>query len=85
MKRLILSIGLSLALLGCPDQGQSPPAKPAAAAKAPAADVAAGKVFAERDYRDDRRESSTMHRMSLPYSDSIIESLAAYYAGQPAQ
>jgi len=40
-------------------------------------------VMALRAYRDDRRESSTMHRMSLPYSDSIIESIAALYASQP--
>lgn len=40
-------------------------------------------VMALRAYRDDRRESSTMHRMSLPYSDSIIESVAALYASQP--
>ena len=40
-------------------------------------------VMALREYRDDRRESTTMHKMSLPYGDSIIESIAAYYAGQP--
>jgi cytochrome c553 len=42
-------------------------------------------VMALRAYRDDRRESSMMHKMSLPYSDSIIESLASVYAGQPAK
>ena len=42
-------------------------------------------IMALRAYRDDRRESSTMHRMSLPYSDSVIESIAALYAGQPAK
>jgi len=42
-------------------------------------------VMALRGYRDDRRESSTMHRMSLPYSDSIIESIASLYASQPAK
>ena len=42
-------------------------------------------IMALRAYRDDRRESSTMHRMSLPYSDSIIESLSSFYAGQPAK
>jgi len=26
-----------------------------------------------------------MHRMSLPYSDSIIESIAALYSSQPAR
>jgi len=41
-------------------------------------------MMALRAYRDDRRESSMMHRMSLPYSDSIIESISALYAGQPA-
>jgi cytochrome c553 len=42
-------------------------------------------VMALRAYRDDRRESSTMHKMSLPYGDSIIESIATYYASQPAK
>ena len=42
-------------------------------------------VMALRAYRDDRRESTTMHKMSLPYGDSIIESLASFYAGQPAK
>jgi cytochrome c553 len=42
-------------------------------------------VMALREYRDDRRESSMMHRMSLPYSDSIIESLASFYASQPVR
>ena len=40
-------------------------------------------IMALRAYRDDRRESSMMHKMSLPYGDSIIESLASYYAMQP--
>ncbi len=42
-------------------------------------------VMALRAYRDDRRESSTMHRMSLPYSDSVIESIASLYASQPVK
>jgi cytochrome c553 len=42
-------------------------------------------VMALRAYRDDRRESSMMHKMSLPYGDSIIESLSAAYAAQPAK
>lgn len=42
-------------------------------------------VMALRAYRDDRRESSMMHNMSLPYSDAIIESLASHYAAQPGQ
>lgn len=41
-------------------------------------------VMALRAYRDDKRESSTMHRMSFPYSNAIIESLASWYARQPA-
>jgi len=41
-------------------------------------------VMALRAYRDDKRESSTMHRMSFPYSNAIIESLATWYASQPA-
>lgn len=42
-------------------------------------------VMALRAYRDDKRESSTMHRMSFPYSNAIIESLATWYASQPAR
>ncbi|MHB8668335.1 MAG: c-type cytochrome [Burkholderiales bacterium] len=42
-------------------------------------------VMALRSYRDDKRESSTMHRMSFPYSNAIIESLASWYASQPAK
>lgn len=41
-------------------------------------------IMALRAYRDDRRESSMMHNMSLPYSDSIIESVASFYANRPA-
>ncbi|MGZ5091275.1 MAG: c-type cytochrome [Burkholderiales bacterium] len=39
-------------------------------------------TMALRAYRDDRRESSTMHKMSLPFSDAVIESLAALYASE---
>lgn len=42
-------------------------------------------IMALRAYRDDRRESSMMHNMSLPYSDSIIESVSSLYASQPAK
>jgi cytochrome c553 len=42
-------------------------------------------IMALRAYRDDRRESSMMHNMSLPYSDSIIESVASFYAEQTAR
>ncbi|MDH3513526.1 MAG: cytochrome c4 [Gammaproteobacteria bacterium] len=42
-------------------------------------------IMALRAYRDDKRESTTMHKMSLPYGDSIIESIASYYANQPSK
>jgi cytochrome c553 len=42
-------------------------------------------IMALRAYRDDKRESSTMHRMSFAYSNAIIESLASWYASQPAK
>ena len=42
-------------------------------------------IMALRAYRDDRRESSMMHKMSLPYGDTVIESIASYYASQPAK
>jgi cytochrome c553 len=42
-------------------------------------------TLALRAYRDDKRGNSMMHNMSLPYSDSIIESIASYYANQTAK
>jgi len=39
-------------------------------------------ILALRAYRDDKRGNSMMHNMSLPYSDSIMEGIASYYAGQ---
>jgi cytochrome c553 len=39
-------------------------------------------TMALRAYRDDRRRSSVMHNMSVPYGDAIIESLASFYASQ---
>lgn len=40
-------------------------------------------VMALRAYRDDKRESTTMHRMSVIYSNAIIDDIASYYASQP--
>jgi cytochrome c553 len=40
-------------------------------------------VMALRAYRDDKRESSTMHRMSVIYSNAVIDDIASYYAGLP--
>jgi cytochrome c553 len=42
-------------------------------------------VMALRAYRDNRRQSSAMHMMSLPYSDSVIDSIASEYAARPAK
>ena len=42
-------------------------------------------VMAIRAYRDERRQSTVMHNMSLPYGNTVIESIASYYAGQPAK
>ena len=42
-------------------------------------------ILALRAYRDDKRGNSMMHNMSMPYSDSIIESIATYYASQPSR
>lgn len=42
-------------------------------------------MMALRAYRDDRRESTAMHIMSLPYGDAVIESIASHYAAQPAK
>jgi cytochrome c553 len=38
-----------------------------------------------RAYRDDRRESSMMHKMTLPYSDTMIEAISSEYASRPAE
>jgi cytochrome c553 len=37
-----------------------------------------------RQYRDDDRGSSMMHKMSSGYSDELLEQLADWYASQPA-
>ena len=42
-------------------------------------------IMALRAYRDDRRDNSAMHRMSLPYSDAVIDSVASVYASRPAR
>jgi cytochrome c553 len=42
-------------------------------------------VMALRGYRDDRRESSVMHKMSIIYGDAIIEGIASYYASRPVR
>ena len=42
-------------------------------------------IMALRAYRDDRRKSSMMHTMSMPYGDAVIESLADYYSSQPVK
>jgi len=40
-------------------------------------------VMALRAYRDDKRESTTMHKMSVVYSSAVIDDIASYYANQP--
>jgi cytochrome c553 len=42
-------------------------------------------TLALRAYRDGKRGNSLMHNMSVPYGDSIIESIASYYATRPAR
>ncbi len=42
-------------------------------------------VMALRAYRDNRRQSSVMHNMSFPYGDAAVESIATFYASQPAK
>jgi cytochrome c553 len=42
-------------------------------------------VIALRAYRDGKRESSTMHNMSSIYSNALTDSIATWYAGQPAK
>ena len=39
-------------------------------------------VMALRAYRDDKRESTTMHKMSIIYSNAVIDDIASYYASQ---
>jgi cytochrome c553 len=42
-------------------------------------------IMALRAYRDDKRHSSMMHKMSLPYSDTMIEAVATFYANRPPE
>jgi len=42
-------------------------------------------VMALRSYRDNRRQTSVMHNMVLPYGDAVVETLASYYASQAAK
>jgi cytochrome c553 len=42
-------------------------------------------VMALRAYRDDKRESTTMHRMSILYSNALIDDIASYYATRPRE
>jgi cytochrome c553 len=39
-------------------------------------------IMSLRAYRDDKRHSTMMHKMSLPYSDSMIEAIATMYASR---
>lgn len=39
-------------------------------------------IMALRAYRDDKRQSEMMHKMSLPYSDTMIENVAGFYASR---
>ncbi len=41
-------------------------------------------IKALKSYRDNQRGSSPMHKMSLPYNEAVIESIATWYANQPA-
>lgn len=41
-------------------------------------------IMAVRAYRDGKRQSSMMHNMSFSYSNAMIESIAGWYASQPA-
>lgn len=38
-----------------------------------------------KDYREDGRGNSMMHKMSANYSNEMIEAIATYYAGHPAE
>ena len=40
-------------------------------------------AMAMRAYREDKRQSSLMHNMILPYGNAIMEGVASYYANQP--
>ena len=42
-------------------------------------------VMALRSYRDNRRQTSVMHNMVLPFGDAAIQTLASYYASQPSK
>jgi len=40
-------------------------------------------AMAMRAYREDKRQSSLMHNMILPYDNAVLEGVASYYANQP--
>jgi len=42
-------------------------------------------VMALRSYRDNRRQTSVMHNMVLPYGEATVQALASYYASQSAK
>jgi cytochrome c553 len=42
-------------------------------------------IMAPGAYRDDRRASSVMHKMSLPFGDAVIEAIASFDASRPAR
>jgi cytochrome c553 len=67
------------------DRCHNQPASPTMAAPKLKGQDKAYLVMALRAYRDGKRASSAMHAMSFPYSNAIIDSIATWYANQPAK
>jgi cytochrome c553 len=85
MKRLTLGIVLSVALVGCKDQGQ-PPAKTAGEKTTPV-DVAAGKAFAERECKgchglDGKGAAPGIPHLAAQRERDLLAALKAYKEGR---
>ncbi len=84
MKHIILIAAISLALIGCAKKGESTPAPAPGAAIA--ADVAAGKVLAERECRgchglDGRGTAPGIPHLAAQSERYLQASIAAYREG----
>jgi cytochrome c553 len=85
MKRLMLGIALSLALVACTDQGQAP--GDGAKAKQPPGDAAAGKALAERECKgchglDGKGAAPAIPHLAAQRDRYLVSALLAYRDGK---
>ena len=86
MKLIVLAMSLLVALSGCTEQEKTPPAKPAMPAT-PAADLAAGRLIAERDCQGCHRLDGGSAAPAIPILAGqreayLLASLQSYKAGK---